>query len=529
VTQHESAEGALANGRTGTTYRAQLQSGIRRTRLLDPALAGIVVLAAFLRFFRIGAQSLWYDEFVTTDVINRPLRQVPRAVAEREGTPPLYYVLVWGWHRLFGSTDAAVRSFSALVGVALIPVVYAIVLQLGLSRRAARIAALLAAVNPMLVWYSQEARAYSLVAFLSALSVLFFVRSLSRGNTADVALWALTSAAATTTHYYALLLVAAEATWLLLAGSGPRRTRLYACVFVGIVGLALLPLALHQRSTQQQAWIRDWSLEFRAKEAGRHLLVGPAAPDGRLWVLATLLAVLAVVLIVLRGDAVERRGGIVGGVLTAAVVFVPLGAAIVGVDYFLDRNLIVALVPFTVLLAAGFGIRRSGWVGPTAALALSATFVVTVVEVSVQPVLQKADWRAVADVVDRDNDGAMVVVDEHRVLGLPLLRYLDGSRDLLPNDTVQTREIDVLSPRPPSALKHAPCSWWFGRACAFIFLGHPLPASLADRFTLEDVRVAGQFSVSRYVSPVPVSVTPASVVPRERVGDALVLWSARPG
>ena len=69
------------------------------------------------------------------------------------------------------------RSLSALAGTASIVVVYLAALALPLPRRSGLIAAAVVAVSPVLIWFSQDARAYALVFLLTALSFLFFARA----------------------------------------------------------------------------------------------------------------------------------------------------------------------------------------------------------------------------------------------------------------------------------------------------------------------------------------------------------------
>ncbi len=65
--------------------------------------------------------------------------------------PPTYYILVWGWRHLFGSDEFGLRSFSALVRMAAIPLIYLPVARAA-TRRAAIVAAALVALNPLLIW-----------------------------------------------------------------------------------------------------------------------------------------------------------------------------------------------------------------------------------------------------------------------------------------------------------------------------------------------------------------------------------------
>src|SRR5947209_1490856 len=166
-----------ARARRSTTCGSTSRPGVR-SRAAGPlwALAGIVLLAAALRLWRIGHQSYWLDEAFTANIVRRDFGGMLDAVRHTESTPPLYYVLAWLWERVSGWHEAGLRSLSTLFGVAAVPAAYAAARVL-LTERAALISAALFAVNPYFVWYSQEARSYSLLVLLSTLSLLFFLRA----------------------------------------------------------------------------------------------------------------------------------------------------------------------------------------------------------------------------------------------------------------------------------------------------------------------------------------------------------------
>ena len=107
------------------------------------------------------------------------------AVVDSERSPPLYYVLAWGWSKLFGTGEVGLRSLSALIGTLTVPVAYVAALELSSRRRIALVCAALVALNPYLVWYSQEARSYALMALFVALSLVFFARCLNRPSRAS--------------------------------------------------------------------------------------------------------------------------------------------------------------------------------------------------------------------------------------------------------------------------------------------------------------------------------------------------------
>src|SRR5581483_1847235 len=88
------------------------------------ALAGVLGVGAGLRFSELGARGFWRDEAVTVQLVRRSLGGMLDAIPRSEGTPPLYYVLAWGWTRLFGTSEAGLRSLSALAGTLAIGLVY---------------------------------------------------------------------------------------------------------------------------------------------------------------------------------------------------------------------------------------------------------------------------------------------------------------------------------------------------------------------------------------------------------------------
>ena len=116
--------------------------------------------------------------------------------------------------KVFPSTEVGLRAIPAICGVALVPVAYWIGRELA-STRAATIAAALVASNPFLVWYSQEARSYSLLALLSAIALLLTLRALRRPSGRLYAGWMVVSSLALATHYFAAFLVLPEAVILL--------------------------------------------------------------------------------------------------------------------------------------------------------------------------------------------------------------------------------------------------------------------------------------------------------------------------
>src|SRR6201999_290059 len=163
-------------------------------------VVGLTVLAAALRFATLGVQSYHHDEVVTASRILRAgFGHAMHQVWAGESTPPVFYALAWVWTQLVGTGEFGLRSISAAAGVASVPVAYLIGVELR-GRRSGLWAAALVAVNPMMLWYSQEARAYALVALFGALSVLYWLRAERGGARRDFVWWGIWSGLAIATH-----------------------------------------------------------------------------------------------------------------------------------------------------------------------------------------------------------------------------------------------------------------------------------------------------------------------------------------
>jgi mannosyltransferase len=463
---------------------------------VDGVLVGALAVGAGLRFWGLGSQSYWYDEWVTTEATAGGLGDVLRHVARREGNTPPYFLVMWVWARLFGDGEVALRTFSALCGVATVAVAYGIARELGRSRRVAGAAAALVAVSPMLIWYSQEARPYSLLALVGGLSVLAFARARRTGTTGELVLWAVVAAAAVSFHYFVASLVAAEAVALAAERRLPARRVALACLPTAAVLALLAPLALEQHTYDaDRDWISWFTLTSRLQEAARSALVGPSPPSAAAWwpVAAVVVVAAALAVVVARGG--DRRAAGLLAALGAAAVAAPLGPALVGTDAFLGRYLIAALVPLAVGVAVGLGadgVPRA--VAPVGVAAVAAVSLAVVVTGYGDDELQRSDWRAVAEAVDDGTGVRLVVVNVNGSLSSPLRRYLPGAEPLAAGEPVTADEVDVVVGTPGDR----PCNMFVGRPCGMVFLGAPLPPGPADALGPAERVDAGAFAVDRH-------------------------------
>jgi mannosyltransferase len=446
----------LGRGRPAA-YAHSIREAARSRSRAFWIVAGLTALAALLRFLTLGVQSYHHDEAITAGrVLSGDFFQAMDAVGFSESAPPLYYALAWPWIQLTGTGEFGLRSLSAVAGVATVPVVYLIGLELR-GRATGLIAAALVAVSPMLLWYSQEARAYALLVLLCAISLLYCLRALRRGGSRDLTYWGIASALALATHYFAFFAIAVEAVLLI-------RRRGRACIrglwIVALAGVLLAPLAIYQLSKAHADWIANFTLGHRFWEAASAFVIGetadviarPERPE--LAIVPLALCVGALLLLALRGGRDERRAAAVPLAVAAAVIGIPLLFAFVGKDFVLARNLLPALVPLLLVVAVAVTLPTARRLGAVLAAGLLVYSLGFSIWASFSPNLQRPDWSAVASELGEPEAPRATVT--WTIGQAPLRDYLKtGAIEIKPSEEYEwfVHEVNFVSygdaPRPP--------------------------------------------------------------------------------
>jgi mannosyltransferase len=490
-------------------------SARRLTAPLDPSrvraiptevwiTGALVAIAAVIRIVVINDQSFWQDEALTAYEAQLPLGAMIKTVVHVETTPPLYFLVIWVWAHLFGTSDVALRSVSMLAGVALVPVAYISGRDL-VSPRAGVVAAALITVNPFLIWYSQEARTYMLLALLCGLSFMWFVRARVEPTRRNVAWWAVCSSLALMTHFFAGFLVAPEALWLLWSS----RTRLVgaAVAVTAAVQVAMLPFALIDtghgvgwiaqaaRLTRFSQAVAEWgvSIMYRRATLDQSLLGGAAV------------LVLAALLITIGGDRRTRSGAAVAAAVGGFVWVAPLVLGIVSPshDYFLSRNVIPAVVPLAVVLGAACVAPRARLLGGALAVVLMAMFSYATIQVQTHPYLERPDWRSVARALGPATVPRAIIAADGTTAD-PLKIYLPRVKWVQPQaQKVLVGEVDVVGARKQIPLRPVriiipklPASWYWATGAPTPAVVSPPGAKLVDRFIVHNW-IVGRFVLDR--------------------------------
>lgn len=442
---------------------------IRRTRRLrqgELVVLAAVLAGAALRFATIAHQSLDEDETVSVWLMHHSFIGMLRDVPRTESTPPLFYVLEWLWTRVFGTGAAAMRSLPAVAGVATIPVFAMAVRELA-GRRAAAIAAVLAALSPALVWYSQEARAYALLILFSAASMFWVARALASPqghNRRALGWWAAYASLALASHYFAVFVVAGEIAWLLAArGTVSRRDVVRPLAFVAGTAVVLAPRAYGQSTNGGSGWIGDIPLWGRITDVPPQMMLGEGRPLLP-WSFATAVAIPLLVpaaFALVRGSGAVRRAIALPLSVGLAATALPVLIDLAGKHILLDRNTLGAGV--VLLLGCVVAMGRTSWLGLVAAALVACLFAWDIAMGLTNPRMQREPWSRAAHALGQADVPRAIVFGPNVSNPAPapplitfqavylksMLTYPDRGRPVREIDELDVRDdLSDTSPRP---------------------------------------------------------------------------------
>jgi mannosyltransferase len=208
----------------------------------------LFVIGLLPRLSHLTYHSLWLDEVISIGWARLPARMIVSTGLElvQDKHPPLYYLVLHYWIRLFGEGEVSVRFLSALIGAIAIPLGYLLMREL-YGHRAGVAAGLLLAFNPFLVWYSQEVRMFGLATTLLLAASLTLVGALQRfSGWHRWIIYVVLAAASFYTYLFSALVLAAHGVYVLLCWLRCRpvrhKTTTILIVF-GALGLICAPLA----------------------------------------------------------------------------------------------------------------------------------------------------------------------------------------------------------------------------------------------------------------------------------------------
>jgi mannosyltransferase len=336
-------------------------------------VVGVTAIAAVLLALSIGEKGLWLDEALSVQRASLDWRSLWTELSTTQANMGLYYILLKAWVAIAGTTEAAVRSLSAVIAVATLPLVYFLARRIFDARSALAGVALLA-FNSFFIRYGQEARGYSLLTLLVVASTWAFVRALDRPESRlRWVAYVVTGTLAVYAHFFGALVALAHAVWLVR--ERPREAvwrALGAWLAIAALAAPILAFVLFKDVGQI-----DWIPTPRAIDA-LHVL-RQLSGDAGWWLLGLYGAACALAL----GRSDSRARLLWVWLLVPFVVAFGLSAFKPIVQ---SRYLIVVLPPLAMLAGAGIARVRSQ---PLAGLMLSVALVLSAIGVR--------DWRHEAD------------------------------------------------------------------------------------------------------------------------------------
>lgn len=303
-------------------------------------------------------QSLWRDEAFSILVAQKPISFIFQHLTFE---PPVYYLLLHYWIRVFGTSEIAVRSLS-LIGFTLATIVVIIWSEKLFPKHwLSWVTPLLFFTNPMLLYYAFEIRTYGWYTFFAVLCLWAYSQSKWR-------LFVTSAVLGFYTHTYFLFLIAAVGLhWLALHRrklTKPmaliREPMAASCLLIASAMLPWLVRVLKEAATLKQSWYFpvNWNL---VKSVLGNMYLGYEGTPWHLWGFTANLSFLLLVIFFL---AVYKKGARARNSLFLFAVFVPL-TAVVGVSFFkplfVNRYLIGVTVAQVFLVALAIEAIKRPW------------------------------------------------------------------------------------------------------------------------------------------------------------------------
>ncbi len=229
------------------TFTALRVAGYTRQELIDENFNGVVINSEnLLRYQSINSDKSALDTI--------------KSLAD-DAHPPLYFLLLRLWAKYFGDSITALRSFSAVSSILILPCLFLLAQEIFKSTKIAYLATGLNAASPFYIMLSHEARMYALWTVLTTLSYLFLLRSIQHNTTKNWCLYTLATLTALYIHWFSILTIASQCLYLLMIHNRWSlrcfsKPFIYACIAI-FLGFLPWPVFIGTRITHlytQTTW-----------------------------------------------------------------------------------------------------------------------------------------------------------------------------------------------------------------------------------------------------------------------------------
>lgn len=368
------------------------------------------ILGLAVRLYGLTDASLWYDELYSLVLASSPVQGLLAATAA-DVHPPLYYLLLKAWTMVFGSSELALRLPSAIIGAATIYLLFIAGRQL-IDDRTGLIAAGLLTISPLHIYWSQQARGYTLFTLLVVVLTILLL-DLLEGKHDRAIPYIVIGTALVYLHHFAWLfigthaLVAAAAWW---QGRASGRTARRIIGAIGGITALWLPWSIAFLRQASDVAGSYWVPGFRLGELERTVLMQLGnLPPAYLAVPLLVLGLAGLVAAVRTSQAGQEDRALT---LLTWLIVPPLAILVVSVTVvpLFYHRFFQAVLPATLLVVA-YGARTL--LGPRLrylpALGLAALTLISLGTWTVNAELEE-DWRATAGLLDEQVPADAAVV-----------------------------------------------------------------------------------------------------------------------
>ena len=393
----------------------------RRSWLLSGGeiVAAITLIGLGLRLYTIGSESLWLDEGFSVLAAKRPLRDIWFFVRATDVHPPLYYMILHFWIGWFGDSETALRMLSAIIGTLSLPLMYGLGRDLT-DRKTAGLATLMAAISVYHIYFAQEVRGYSLFAFLALLSMIFWIRLVSRPGFGTGAGYVASTVLTLYSHPYGVFHVACQNAMFVVLWFRGRPLRLGWPGWVGmqsLLGLAFSPwimttlrkVGMVQEGQTHLRIPSIWDIPGVLKAfAGDADFIATGSGE-RFWMGGLfVLLMIAGLLPIRRGmnsrsveggnrreeSPIQQQGVVLVTVWLACMILIPFIVSVLVAPVFSNRYMLSGSFAFLLLVARG--IRQISWRPPQLAVGIGILLLEVWLLVPYYIQVNKEQWRQAA-------------------------------------------------------------------------------------------------------------------------------------
>ena len=433
---------SLTRGTAGVFNRINNEL-VRRPGLL--ILLAIICMAAILRIFQLSAESLWLDEATTYFVSKKSILEIFESTTD-DVHPPLYY-LVTHFFLFAGNSELILRLPSMLMGVFSVPLIYALAKRL-FGEKEGLISAFLLSISIMHIFYSQEARMYSMLLFLSLCSMWSFLLALERNKKSYWMGFTLFTILSIYTHYFGVFIFLAQVLFYLFTGlslskrektfnffklknKAQFKSALASLLFVALAFSPRIHIALDQAGRRVGGDVTWGVSQFHYFNSIFSIFTTDSNSPSAYYLSIFFLGIIAVL---------ARH--IKQGLLLGIWLFVPILCTffLASMMPFHPRYLIISLPAFLMLVARGataipalllikFNRLEKHTNGVLVVIALSFALATSESLTGYYSTIQKNDWREVARVLNAVIRNGDIVVPLPSYISKPLAYYYEDSGD----------------------------------------------------------------------------------------------------